>query len=43
MPVETEIQPFLSWFPSSLMYWALAVVALAMAGVVIGWLFAALR
>jgi hypothetical protein len=43
MPIETEIQPFVTWFPAGLVYWLLAVVALAAAGAVIGWLFAAAR
>lgn len=43
MPVETEIQPFLTWIPSSLLGWLLVVGTLIMAGIVIGWLFAALR
>lgn len=43
MPIETEIQPFVIWFPSGLLYWLLAVVVLAAAGAVIGWLFATAR
>jgi len=43
MPIETEIQPFLTWFPAGLLYWLLAVAVLAAAGAVIGWLFAAAR
>ena len=43
MPIETEIQPFLTWLPSSLLSWLLVVGALAIGGVAIGWLFAALR
>ncbi|MHC4180939.1 MAG: hypothetical protein ACYSWU_25865, partial [Planctomycetota bacterium] len=43
MPIEIEIQPFLTWLLSSLRYWLVVVGALLIGGVLIGWLFAALR
>lgn len=43
MPIETQIQPFVDWLPSSLLGWLLVVGSLLIGGVIIGWLFAALR
>jgi ABC-type transport system involved in multi-copper enzyme maturation permease subunit len=43
MPIETEIQPFTTWLPPSVVYWLVAVASVAVGGVLIGWLFAAVR
>ncbi len=43
MPIETQIQPFVAWLPSSLLDWLLVVGSLLIGGAIIGWLFAALR
>jgi hypothetical protein len=43
MPIETGIEPFLTWLPASFLHWLVVVGALAIFGVLVGWLFAAVR
>lgn len=43
MPIETEIEPLLTWLQWGLLNWLLVAGTLAVAGVLIGWLVAAVR
>lgn len=43
MVIEDEIPPFFQWLPAGLLHWLLIAGSLALAALLLGWLFVALR